>query len=79
MVVGVANPLLALSILHERVIVEPEEHVLAEAELDLPHVDVRDAFSLFALANQELTTSSEEHGAVLLRGRLEDVGHYAGL
>jgi hypothetical protein len=63
------HPALRLIQIIEQVVVEPEDDVLAEAELDLPNVHVRDSGFLVVLAvnDEELLALFEKYD-ILLRG-----------
>lgn len=79
MVVSISDPQLALTVLDQCVVVEPEKDILTESKLDLSDVDVSNAISFFAVANEELASCTEEDCTVLLVFGLEDINQHARL
>lgn len=53
--------LLILTVVY--LIIEPQRHVLAEADMNLPDVDVVHVVDEFFLADQEVAVGQEEDGA----------------
>ena len=58
-IISVPNPLLALFILPQYVMVQPQQNIFTESKLHFAHVNMRNIVPLLALANEELTAGTE--------------------